>query len=282
MLSKLLVEFYLFWHGKLGLPGAGWLIRRLRGMVPGLESFSFPMQGLGTVTLDFRDETSFGILNLHLGEHGDNKMLFRHMERYLGPGKVLWDIGANVGFMCIYFSHPRHKLQIIHGFEPTPVALKPLQSLFREHPTVRIHPIGLGERDEQVQMNMCPSSSSLSSLVRPLQDAERITIPIRRGDSYRLEHQLAPPDLIKIDVEGYEPKVVAGLAETIREFRPVILFEHGLLNDQDVRGLVPLQYRLLFILDEERLTADFSRRMETGDALLIPEEKIETVKKFLV
>src|SRR5262245_14344611 len=65
MLSRIIVAFYLFWHGKLGLPGAGWLIRKLQRVVPGLESYSFALRDLGTVTLDFRDETSFEILDLH-------------------------------------------------------------------------------------------------------------------------------------------------------------------------------------------------------------------------
>lgn len=282
MLAKLLVHFYFFVHGTLGLPGAGWLMRKLRRFVPALESFPLAIPNVGTVTLDFRDETSFGILNMYLGDYGDNTKLFRHMERHLGPGGVLWDVGANVGFMCIYFSDPRHQLRAIHAFEPTPVALKPLQSLFQKHPVVHVHPFGLGDGDQQVQMNMSPGSSSLSSLVRPLEDGVRITIQIRRGDSFRLEQKLAPPDFIKIDVEGYEPKVLAGLAETIEEFRPVILFEHGLLDDQSVHGLVPPRYHLFFILDENKLTADFSRRMETGDALLIPEEKMSATTQLLV
>ena len=282
MLAKLLVRFYYLVRGTLCLPGAGWLIRRLRPFVPGMESFPLTIPEVGTVTLDFRDETSYGVLNMAMGDYGDYPMLFRHMERHLGPGKVLWDVGANVGFMCIYFSHPRHRLQIIHAFEPTPVALKPLQSLFHNHPRVQVHPIGLGDGDQATSMTMSSKGSCLSSLVRPLADGEQISVQIRRGDSYRLEKKLAPPDFIKIDVEGYEPRVMAGLAETVREFRPVILFEHGLLDDQSVHTLVPPRYRLFFILDENKLTADFSRRMETGDALLIPEEKSEVVAHLLV
>ena len=76
--------------------------------------------------------------------------------------------------------------------------------------------------------------------------------------------------------------MLAGLAETIRDFRPVILFEHGLLDNQAVHALVPPGYRLWFILDEDKLTADFSRRMETDDALLVPEEKASMNAGLLV
>jgi len=282
MLAKLLVHFYFFVHGTLGLPGAGWLMRKLVPFVSSLHSFPLTIPDVGTVTLDFRDEASYGVLNMFLGDYGKYTRLFRHMERHLGPEKILWDIGANVGFICMYFVHPRHRLQVIHAFEPTPVALKPLLSLFRNHPRVQVHPIGLGDCDQVARMAMASRGSCLSSLVRPLTDGEQIDVNIRRGDSYRAEKKLAPPDFIKIDVEAYEPQVLAGLAETIREFRPVILFEHSLLDDQAVRGLVPPQYRLLFIVDEDKLTADFNRRMETDDALLVPEEKAGSIYGLLV
>ena len=36
-----------------------------------------------------------------------------------------------------------------------------------------------------------------------------------------------PPRLVKIDVEGAEEQVVRGAMRTLREHRPVVIFEHG-------------------------------------------------------
>ncbi len=273
MLAKLLVQLYLFVHGRLHLPGAGWLIRHLRPIVPGLQAFPFAIPEVGTITLDFEDEASFGILNVYLGEYWGNLKLLRQMEKFLGPGKVLWDVGANIGFMCIYFARPPHCLAAIHAFEPTANPLKTLRSLFANHPLVHVHPIGLGDADEEKQMLVSIRSSSVSSLVQPLENGTPVRIPIRRGDSYRKEKGLPLPDLIKIDVEGYEPKVLAGLSETIAEKRPVIVFEHGFLTEKVIRSLVPPDYTLYFIVDERTLSRDFKQRLHCNDAFLVPNEK---------
>jgi FkbM family methyltransferase len=273
MLAKLLVQLYFFVHGKLHLPGAGWLIRRLRPVVPGLQAFPLTLPEIGTITLDFLDESSFSLLNVCLGEYWGNWKLLRQMERFLGPDKVLWDVGANIGFMCIHFAASRHGLAAIHAFEPTPNPLKTLRSLFANHPRVHVHPIGLGDADEEKQILVSVRRSSLSSLVQPLDDGTPVRISIRRGDSYRKEKGLPLPDLIKIDVEGYEPKVLAGLRETIVEKRPVVLFEHGFLSEEVIRSLVPPEYTLYFIVDERTLSTDFKHRLGCNDAFLVPNEK---------
>ena len=63
MIARLLVGFYRWWHGKLHLPGAGWLIRRCVPHVSALHAHPLCIPGFGTVMVDFRDDAAFGILN---------------------------------------------------------------------------------------------------------------------------------------------------------------------------------------------------------------------------
>ncbi len=55
--------------------------------------------------------------------------------------------------------------------------------------------------------------------------AEVIQVRVARLDD-ELPDGFAP-DLIKIDVEGAEVKVLHGAVETLSRYRPVVLFEHG-------------------------------------------------------
>jgi hypothetical protein len=82
---------------------------------------------------------------------------------------------------------------------------------------------------------------------------------------------------LKIDVEGFEPSVFAGLAQTIATHRPAIVFEHIWLSDEEIRQLIPEGYTLRFILDDGKLESDFAVRRNGHDAVLLPAEKADSL-----
>ena len=46
--------------------------------------------------------------------------------------------------------------------------------------------------------------------------------------------EIEPPDVVKIDVEGAEMAVIAGMTKTIEQYRPAIVYE---VDDQTVVGV---------------------------------------------
>jgi len=59
-----------------------------------------------------------------------------------------------------------------------------------------------------------------------LDDAQRATVEVRRLDDELPADYV--PSLIKIDVEGVEPAVLAGAHQTIAKHRPVLAIEHSI------------------------------------------------------
>jgi FkbM family methyltransferase len=273
VLSKLLVALYCFVHGKLRLPGAGWLIRRMVHVAPGLKAYPLRVDGFGTAIVDFRDNAAFGLLNVVLGDYGDDSHLFHWLDSQIRPGDVLWDIGANVGYFALYFARPPHRLKAIHSFEPNPRALRTLQSLFANHPCVSVHPVGLGEHDQQLPMSVAVEGSQLGSLVRTIEGAGTMMVTIRRGDDYQRETGIPAPNIIKIDVEGFEPQVMKGLTATILDKQPLIVLEHIWLSDEQLAHLMPKGYEISFLMPDGSLSKDFATRMQVSNAVLTPNSK---------
>lgn len=148
---------------------------------------------------------------------------------------TFFDVGGNVGQHSLFMS--QHADQVI-AFEPFP----PLQRMFREkmdlnqRNNVRLLPYALGDAD--LIRPFYPGGGTKSGVGTFLPDQgeayqERIGIETRRGDSLFSDLNLPPIDLMKIDVEGYEPLVFRGLAGRIHRDRPPILME---LNDRSRAG----------------------------------------------
>jgi FkbM family methyltransferase len=278
MFSDLLVQTYRLVHGRWHLPGAGWMIRKLAPVLPGLQAYPFHVPEVGVALLDFRQVEAFGMLNLMLGDLVNNANLYRCLETALQPGDVFWDVGANIGTVSGYFAHPRFKLSSLHAFEPNPQPLRSLQSLFSGNPRCIVHPFGLGDKDQTLTLNLSSVGSSVGSIERDFHEGKQIQIRVRRGDAVRKELRLPAPSVMKIDVEGFEPHVFAGLAETIAESRPIIVFEHLFLSDEQIKDLTPKDYALFFIQDDGSIDTDFSKRSNGHDLIIVPAEKVARVQ----
>jgi FkbM family methyltransferase len=278
MFSDLLVGFYRVVHGRLRLKGAGWLLRRLAPMLPELQAYPLRVPEVGVALLDFRDTGAYSLVNLFsLGEVGSSTNLYRRLEQALQPGDVFWDVGANVGAVSGHFAHPRFKLSSLHAFEPNPSPLKTLQSMLTANARCVVHPFGLGDHDQMIAMNLSSDGSLVGSMARDFHQGRQIQVQVRRGDAAMSDLRLPAPNVIKIDVEGFEPSVFAGLRETIARHRPILAFEHIYLSDEQIQEMAPRDYLLYFIQNDGSMETDISRRSHGFDAMFVPAEKAARV-----
>ena len=164
-------------------------------------------------------------------------------------------------------------MSAIHSFEPNPPAFRPLQSLFAASSLVKTYPFALGDRNGTATLNFVPFSSQISSVRQGLDGENAVQIQVRRGDDVQAELNLPFPDVVKIDVEGFEPQVIAGMRQVIARKQAIVFFEYQFLSDEEIRGCVPPGYGILLMMDDGTLTGDFSRRVLGHDAVMFPESK---------
>jgi FkbM family methyltransferase len=188
------------------------------------------------------------------------------------------DIGCNQGdiLRAILAVAPQGRH---YAFEPIPELAAALKSDF---PSVNVMQLALSDTAGEVPFQRVVSNSSYSGLLRrhydnPDEEVQEIRVSAARLDDV-LPPQL-PIDFIKIDVEGAELQVFRGALRTLREHRPLVIFEHG-FGAADCYGTTPdAVYELLqadaglsiFLMKdwlEQRapLTRqEFVRQFETGE-----------------
>ncbi len=172
------------------------------------------------------------------------------------PGDTLIDIGANKGGFLYWMIKKAGRKGKVIGFEPQNFLYQFLKNYFSgsQYPQVTIEPHALSDKEETVTMIIPENgkdSSPGASIHFTLQDnptaksAEVKTITL---DSYCSSNNLKP-DLIKIDVEGHELKVIKGGLKTLATHKPKIILECE--AQQVSRALVKETFDLILSLNYE-------------------------------
>lgn len=164
--------------------------------------------------------------------HGFEHFCFRSLEmaRELdaflaerGSRLCLLDVGALHGLFALAFTHGRPQAHAL-AVEPSPVALEVLESNLRLNPGCRIEPqpVALGARPGLLRMQPC--WHHLEALPEGTTVEGAVDVPLTTVDLLCSERGFSP-DLVKIDVEGYELEVLEGARETLARCRPVLFLE---------------------------------------------------------
>lgn len=156
------------------------------------------------------------------------------------PGMVVCDVGANIGITAAAFAQRVGRQGRVLAFEPDPINA----SLFRRHlqqrplANVTLLEIGLDECPGTRYLRTNQASRADSRIVPAGVAVPPNTVPVPCDslDAVLARLQVGRVDLIKIDVQGFEPFVLRGMRATlaknprlqmILEFYPEGLEEQG-------------------------------------------------------
>jgi FkbM family methyltransferase len=164
----------------------------------------------------------------------------------LKPGDVFLDIGANIGYFSTLAARLVGPSGRVIAFEPHEGARAALRGNAERNDvagTVEIVPIALAEREADFTLYTTDEFTSYSTLEPGLSPMRSVATfrPATVVHATTLDRWLAGrPDIasrvrcIKIDVEGAESRVLAGMAQALRPSGVTILCETTIGTDADV------------------------------------------------
>ena len=268
-LASLLVSFYRIWHGALKLKGAGYMLGKLAPVYGSLQSYPIRLHEGQAVALDFRDISAFCWLNYTLGEEFEETGLLKAMSSVIQPDSVVWDVGANCGKVSYLLARHTPAQKVIF-FEPIKSMFEITASALSPFTNVSGHNVALSDKTTQRDLMIPHRNSTMATLDTdsPEQGGLKIRVSCVKGDDIVANRGAPAPSVIKIDTEGHEPRVFAGLADTIRIHRPSIFFEHLSVSDEEIRTLIPRDYEIFTVSSREgNLIKGFQREVGHNSAL---------------
>ncbi|HSW36366.1 MAG TPA: FkbM family methyltransferase [Candidatus Limnocylindrales bacterium] len=174
------------------------------------------------------------------------------------PIKTVIDVGANEGQFAKMISNIFPKAHI-YCFEPIPVAYAKLNKWAEQRGGVTIFNVALGESEGEADMLIHPAHSPSSSLLETTEICETIypftkqqvktKVKLTTLDKALFQHvnSLAPDILVKLDVQGYEDRVIKGGEETFKTAKACILevcLDQLYENQATFKDILSLLYKL--------------------------------------
>jgi FkbM family methyltransferase len=186
-------------------------------------------------------------------------------------GDTVLDVGANIGECALNFARRVGPEGRVLAFEPGPGTRAKLQRNIDLNPStknIEIVALGLGDEEATLQLS-APSPHNRGGnriLERPV--GEHVAVRVVRLDDFVAERGLTRLDVLKIDVEGFEVRVLRGAARTLERFHPKLFIE---VSEENLRGSGTSGRELLGILED----LGYSLRSAEDDLPVSPNDRLE-------
>ena len=146
--------------------------------------------------------------------------LTRHLRKVLRKGSVFYDIGANVGYFTLLASELVGGEGEVHAFEPVPANSELLARNIEQNTiqNVILNEIAVSSEPGTLTLFLpdVAINTGWASIVPSDRRHQELQVPTIALDDYVSRVGVRSPDVIKIDIEGAEPRALAGMGALIR------------------------------------------------------------------
>lgn len=215
---------------------------------------------------------------------------------FLPKVKTFFDIGANTGIYCLIAANECAEDAKVFAFEPQPDCFKYLQkTIYLNNWEEKLKPfqIGIGDKQDTLTFHLAGTGSTFDNSFNDNAELPTISVKVDTFDKQIQNLNIEKVDFIKIDVEGFEQKVLEGCEKTILKDKPIMFIEiadhikgRNYRNPNYATTLNWIKkhgYKILRSTEDEKLVIADSNAGQSHIAmyLCIPDEKFKKYYKEL-
>ena len=166
-----------------------------------------------TVVLNPTDPVVSGALRFGVYEKAET-LFFQSACR---DGMTFLDVGANLGYYTALAAHAVGPNGRVLAVEPDPDSFGYLEQTIAANAVgnAEAFPVAASDAPAMLPLYISTDNRGDNRLYASDEERPQVEVKARPLDALLRENKIETVDLIKIDVQGYEPKVIAGLRETI-------------------------------------------------------------------
>ncbi|MEW5926302.1 MAG: FkbM family methyltransferase [Gemmatimonadota bacterium] len=140
------------------------------------------------------------------------------VRSWLRPGMTFVDVGANVGYFSLLAASLVGERGRVYALEPSPYAYARIAATLRTNrmPQAEAFQMGLSDAPGELTLYLPPAAANFHSpTMSASSGGEPVSVPVRRMDDVLDEWGVETVDLVKVDVEGHEPRVFEGASRVL-------------------------------------------------------------------
>ena len=150
--------------------------------------------------------------------------------------RTIVDVGANIGDWSLIASELFPQASV-HSFEIVPETHGRLVANCGHRKNIVCHNVGLSDIEGTTTVFFSPDKSGVATCVPDFSEhfhkyePQKIEARVSTGDVFCADHGIEAIDFLKIDVEGYEHRVLKGFEGMLKKGNiKIIQFEYGYIN----------------------------------------------------
>jgi len=164
-------------------------------------------------------------------DHVEREFVLEFGSAFREPDLVVYDIGASDGVVSKALLKLKN-VKSIHAFEPIPASFEALRKRVEGYPEIVCHNVALGDSNRPTNLHL--SGNPYSSSFLPMADLHEVEFPgsgtsrdieveVVKLDDFIATHRVPLPDVVKIDVQGFELEVLKGGLSALERAKYCIL-----------------------------------------------------------
>lgn len=194
--------------------------------------------------------------------------------------KTIYDIGANIGILTVFFAKLSGPNGNVVAFEPNLHCVEEIKRhvILNRLNNVIIIAMGVGSKTEErtlaIPRRTCGHASmdpKIQARIQQEKPIDRVKVNVDTIGNIIKTYDLPTPDFIKIDTEGMENDVLLGMEQVLRKHKPLLHIENHEGSEESfdniraiVKKLISYGYSIYHVESEQPIDGETYQAARRG------------------